>query len=101
MLVLSSRPNLQPPCSQVEPIGTTFSLAPRGLKERRTTLSDYFIVGGESVLGGWRLKAAAAETVLQAQPMVLKTFVQQVQRIHILMFLHSSALHGSLFIQGL
>lgn len=50
-------------------------------------------------LGGWRLRAAAEETVWQAQPMALKAFAQQVLRTHILMFLHGSVLHGSPFIQ--
>lgn len=56
-------------------------------------------MGGELALAEWRLRAAAEETVKQAQSMALKAFAQQVLRIHILMFLHSSVLHGSPFIQ--
>lgn len=40
-----------------------FPSCPRGLKKGRTPLSDYFISGGESVLGGWRPRAAAEETL--------------------------------------
>lgn len=50
-------------------------------------------------LDGLRLRAASEETVKQAQLMALKAFAQQVLRIHILMFLHGSVLHGSPFIQ--
>lgn len=50
-------------------------------------------------LDGLRLGAASEETVKQAQLMALKAFAQQVLRIHILMFLHGSVLHGSPFIQ--
>lgn len=41
-----------------------FPSCPRGLKKGRTPLSDYFISGGESVLGGWRPRAAAEETLV-------------------------------------